>query len=108
MNPYYANWSYGYTLQPSSEATRGAYGVQYGGHGAGGGGGHHGHGQPPVPQHGASNWGQIKGRYREVCGVESNNSIDRRSVSLPRPAARSARSTSLSLSVVTTVYNNNV
>ena len=68
MNPYYANWSYGYTLQPSSEATRGAYGVQYGGHGAGGGG-HHGHGQPPVPQHGASNWGQIKGRYREVCGV---------------------------------------
>ena len=32
----------------------------------------------------------------EKC-VESNNSIDRRSVSLPRPAARSARSTSLSL-----------
>ena len=30
MNPYYANWSYGYTLHPSSEATRGAYQVQYG------------------------------------------------------------------------------
>ena len=41
MNPYYANWSYGYTLHPSSEATRGAYQVQYG--------------QSPA------NWSQIKG-----------------------------------------------
>ena len=41
MNPYYANWSYGYTLHPSSDATRGAYQVQYGG--------------PPA------NWSQIKG-----------------------------------------------
>ena len=42
MNPYYANWSYGYTLHPSTEATRGAYQVQYGG----------------APT--ASNWSQIK------------------------------------------------
>ena len=42
MNPYYANWSYGYTLHPSTEASRGAYQVQYGGPG-----------QP-------TNWSQIK------------------------------------------------
>jgi len=42
MNPYYANWSYGYTLHPSTEASRGAYQVQYGG----------------APT--ASNWSQIK------------------------------------------------
>lgn len=40
MNPYYANWSYGYTLHPSTDASRGAYQVQYGG-------------QP-------TNWSQIK------------------------------------------------
>merc|ERR1712045_459864 len=44
MNPYYANWSCGYTLHPSSEASRGAYQVQYGG-------------QPGQP----SDWAQIKG-----------------------------------------------
>ena len=71
MNPYYANWSYGYTLQPSSEATRGAYGVQYGG---GGGQGHyqqhhqqqhhqHQHHQQHQHQGGASNWSQIKGKH---------------------------------------------
>ena len=42
MNPYYANWSYGYTLHPSTDASRGAYQVQYGGP------------QPPT------NWSQIK------------------------------------------------
>ena len=42
MNPYYANWSYGYTLHPSTDASRGAYQVQYGG--------------PPPP----TNWSQIK------------------------------------------------
>ena len=42
MNPYYANWSYGYTLHPSTEASRGAYQVQYG--------------APAQP----TNWSQIK------------------------------------------------
>ena len=51
MNPYYANWSYGYTLQPSTEQSRGAYNVQYGGGQPGGAGGHQG----------ANNWAQIKG-----------------------------------------------
>ena len=46
MNPYYANWSYGYTLHPSTDASRGAYQVQYGG--------------PPVPAPPATNWSQIK------------------------------------------------
>jgi len=45
MNPYYANWSYGYTLHPSSDASRGAYQVQYGAH------------QSPA------NWSQIKGGH---------------------------------------------
>ena len=58
MNPYYQNWSYGYTLQPSTEQSRGAYNVQYGGHqGAGGGGGGHHQGG----QQAANNWAQIKG-----------------------------------------------
>ena len=30
MNPYYTNWSYGYTLQPATDQSRGAYNVQYG------------------------------------------------------------------------------
>ena len=53
MNPYYQNWSYGYTLQPSTDQSRGAYNVQYGGH-QGGPGGHQ-------QAQGANNWAQIKG-----------------------------------------------
>ena len=52
MNRYYANWSYGYTLQPSSEATRGAYQMSYGG----------GAGSQQSQGQGASNWSQIKGK----------------------------------------------
>jgi len=57
MNPYYANWSYGYTLQPSSEATRGAYGAQYVQNQAG----YHGQHQQHAQGQGAANWSQVKG-----------------------------------------------
>ena len=65
MNPYYQNWSYGYTLQPATEQSRGAYNVQYGGHqghqGAGGAGGGHHQNQGAGGHQGANNWAQIKG-----------------------------------------------
>ena len=51
MNPYYQNWNYGYTLQPATDQSRGAYNVQYGAAQA-----HQG-----LP----SNWSQIKGNQQQ-------------------------------------------
>ena len=63
MNPYYQNWSYGYTLQPSTEQSRGAYNVQYGEYGGhqGAAGGGHPH-QGAGAHQAANNWSQIKGK----------------------------------------------
>ena len=61
QNPYYQNWSYGYTLQPSTEQSRGAYNVQYGGHQQGGGHQHHQGAGGHQQAQGVNNWAQIKG-----------------------------------------------
>ena len=64
QNPYYQNWSYGYTLQPSTEQSRGAYNVQYPGghqHQQGGHQHHQGAGGHHHQAQGVNNWAQIKG-----------------------------------------------
>ena len=78
QNPYYQNWSYGYTLQPSTEQSRGAYNVQYpGGHQHQQGG--HQHHQGAGGHHqaqGVNNWAQIKGIYCQAQGqVSGLNSL---------------------------------
>jgi len=65
QNPYYQNWSYGYTLQPSTEQSRGAYNVQYPGghqHQQGGHQHHQGAGGHHHQAQGVNNWAQIKGQ----------------------------------------------
>lgn len=59
MNPYYQNWSYGYTLAPATDQSRGAYTTAVYGHGQAGSN----QSNLAVAHSGAQSWKEIKSEY---------------------------------------------